>query len=481
MGNDILTSYLRAIITEHGIESLRNARIANILDDYHVQDEMPYALPILRDIIKRYGEDIIREYGISKEKGLEGVFLRCVQKYHSEGIYDKEKFDLVIGSLAEALGISQLPISVVKFHNAASSQSLSESQLDPLFETAARLVVAQQQGSTSLIQRKLSIGYNRTSRIMDQLENQGILGPAQGVHPRHVLIKDELDLNAILCRLSDAHLLAAPLQPKPSTKDSGRQPATKPTVTPVPRKDVLSNNISTKQGVQISKAAYRKGCARGCVNLVVLLAIIIGIGWIVNCKGNLKKIFGSSDGTNNALSSQTLKADTLVYFTILNEIVDTIRDNKGEIVDMKKKNVADVKVTLAPDTLFLETPYTCSLPSISFDFNGKEVFNKVVKDLQTTHIYRLEKSSTNPHVYYIQREKLPTIEYSGMTSDSHKIYDSDIENFEIFYADKDKSPLSQNTTRIDLEIKMKHVKGSNLSDSIKIKLFDYLKTVKEKQ
>lgn len=478
MGNEILISYLRAIITEHGIETLRNARIANILDDYHVQDDMPYALPILRDIIKRYGEDVIREYGV-KENGLEGVFLRCIQKYHSEGIYDKEKFDLVIGSLAEALGISRLPISVVKLQDTASSQRLSKSQLDPLFEKVARLVVNQQQGSTSLIQRKFEIGYNRTSRIIDQLEENGILGPVQGTHPREVLVKDEHDLYAILYRLSDAHLLAAPLQSKPSAKDDGRQPATKPSVAPVPKKDVLSDTISTKQGAQTSKAVYRKGCARGCVNLAILLAIIICIGWLVNCKGNLKKIFGSSDGTNNTLSSQTLKADTLVYFTISNEIVDTIRDNKGEIVDMKKKNVADVKITLAPDTLFLETPYNCTSPSISFDFNGKEVFNKVAKDLQTTHIYRLEKSSTNPHVYYIQREKLPTIEYSGMTSDSHKIYDSDIESFEVFYADKDKSLLSQGTTRIDLEMNMKYVKGSDLSDSIKIKLFDYFKTVKE--
>ena len=53
-------------------------------------------------------------------------------------------------------------------------------RLDPLFEEAARLIVIHQQGSTSLIQRKFSIGYNRAGRLMDQLEKAGIVGPSQG-------------------------------------------------------------------------------------------------------------------------------------------------------------------------------------------------------------------------------------------------------------------------------------------------------------
>ena len=66
--------------------------------------------------------------------------------------------------------------------------------LDPLFEEAAQLVVTHQQGSTSLIQRKFSIGYNRAGRIMDQLEKAGIVGPAQGSKPREVCCVDETDL-----------------------------------------------------------------------------------------------------------------------------------------------------------------------------------------------------------------------------------------------------------------------------------------------
>lgn len=65
---------------------------------------------------------------------------------------------------------------------------------DPLFDEAARLIVVHQQGSTSLIQRKFSIGYNRAGRLMDQLESAGIVGPTQGSKPRDVLIADEYSL-----------------------------------------------------------------------------------------------------------------------------------------------------------------------------------------------------------------------------------------------------------------------------------------------
>ena len=66
--------------------------------------------------------------------------------------------------------------------------------LDPLFEEAARLVVINQSGSTSMIQRKYSIGYNRAGRLMDQLEKAGVVGPASGGKPREVLIQDENSL-----------------------------------------------------------------------------------------------------------------------------------------------------------------------------------------------------------------------------------------------------------------------------------------------
>jgi DNA segregation ATPase FtsK/SpoIIIE, S-DNA-T family len=72
------------------------------------------------------------------------------------------------------------------------------SSRDPLFEDAARLVVTSQIGSTSLIQRRMKLGYNRAGRLMDQLEAAGIVGPNQGSKAREVQVKNEMDLEEIL-------------------------------------------------------------------------------------------------------------------------------------------------------------------------------------------------------------------------------------------------------------------------------------------
>ena len=71
-------------------------------------------------------------------------------------------------------------------------------RFDSMFAEAARLIVVQQSGSTSLIQRKFAIGYNRAGRLMDQLEKAGIVGRADGSKPRPVLVADEVQLDRIL-------------------------------------------------------------------------------------------------------------------------------------------------------------------------------------------------------------------------------------------------------------------------------------------
>ena len=81
------------------------------------------------------------------------------------------------------------------------ASSVDMSKRDPLFEEAARLIVANQQGSTSLIQRKFSIGYNRAGRIVDQLEVAGIIGPFEGSKARQVLVMDDYHLEQILKHL----------------------------------------------------------------------------------------------------------------------------------------------------------------------------------------------------------------------------------------------------------------------------------------
>jgi S-DNA-T family DNA segregation ATPase FtsK/SpoIIIE len=85
----------------------------------------------------------------------------------------------------------------------ASMVDLSER--DALFEEAARLIVHHQQGSTSLIQRKLKLGYNRAGRLIDQLEAAGIVGPFEGSKAREVLIRDEMSLEQLLNALKEKH------------------------------------------------------------------------------------------------------------------------------------------------------------------------------------------------------------------------------------------------------------------------------------
>ncbi len=77
-------------------------------------------------------------------------------------------------------------------------QSFQDGATDQFFEEAARIIVREQQGSVSLIQRKLSIGYTRAARIVDQLEQAGVVGPPAGAKPRDVLVASEVALERLL-------------------------------------------------------------------------------------------------------------------------------------------------------------------------------------------------------------------------------------------------------------------------------------------
>jgi len=77
----------------------------------------------------------------------------------------------------------------------------SNTERDKMFDEAARLVVRHQQGSVSLLQRRLKLGFGRAARIMDQLEEYGIVGPPDGSKPRQVLVQSEEELEALLAKL----------------------------------------------------------------------------------------------------------------------------------------------------------------------------------------------------------------------------------------------------------------------------------------
>ena len=80
----------------------------------------------------------------------------------------------------------------------AGMGTVDKGHLDPMFADVAKFVVNNQSGSTSMIQRNYSIGYNRAGKIMDQLERMGVVGPQVGAKPREVLIKDPMTLDSLL-------------------------------------------------------------------------------------------------------------------------------------------------------------------------------------------------------------------------------------------------------------------------------------------
>ncbi len=95
-----------------------------------------------------------------------------------------------------------LPEYIDENAEGGSVKDFDAADRDPLFEDAARLIVMHQQGSTSLIQRKLKLGYNRAGRIIDQLEAAGVVGPFEGSKAREVLLPDDYALEQFLDNLN---------------------------------------------------------------------------------------------------------------------------------------------------------------------------------------------------------------------------------------------------------------------------------------
>ena len=112
-----------------------------------------------------------------------------------------ERINKFISDQQGYLGAFELPMpDLGDEEGGGEGRDVDMQHLDPMFEDAARLIVREQSGSTSLIQRKFAIGYNRAGRLMDQLEKAGIVGAAHGSKPREVLIMDEVSLENLLAQ-----------------------------------------------------------------------------------------------------------------------------------------------------------------------------------------------------------------------------------------------------------------------------------------
>ncbi|MBK8627381.1 MAG: DNA translocase FtsK 4TM domain-containing protein [Saprospiraceae bacterium] len=117
---------------------------------------------------------------------------------------DTPEVESVIKHIADQQGFPEpfyLPEYKSDDEGGAGNSDLKISDLDDNFDDAARLIISAQHGSTSLIQRKMQLGYNRAGRIMDQMEQLGIVGPAQGSKPREVLFYSVDELNTFLTSL----------------------------------------------------------------------------------------------------------------------------------------------------------------------------------------------------------------------------------------------------------------------------------------
>ncbi|MFN0036856.1 MAG: DNA translocase FtsK [Saprospiraceae bacterium] len=121
---------------------------------------------------------------------------------------DTPEVERVIDFIAQQQGFPE-PFFLPEFHpegeqggNGKSGKQFSFAEMDDMLEDAGRLVVETQHGSTSLIQRRMKLGYNRAGRIMDQLEGLGIVGPAEGSKPREVLYYSVDELNRFFAELN---------------------------------------------------------------------------------------------------------------------------------------------------------------------------------------------------------------------------------------------------------------------------------------
>lgn len=116
----------------------------------------------------------------------------------SQGAFtsDKEIVDLV--NFLKSQGVrpqySEEVTTMSSAHGVSSSHGMSAGDTDDLFAESVRLVCSADKASASLLQRRLSIGYARAARILDQLESAGVVGPSEGSKPRDILIKDPSEI-----------------------------------------------------------------------------------------------------------------------------------------------------------------------------------------------------------------------------------------------------------------------------------------------
>ena len=109
-----------------------------------------------------------------------------------------DEVETVVQYVADQPGVTAYTLPSLQDSGHGPDETLGVEDTDDKFEEAARVIVRRQQGSVSLLQRKLAVGYTRAARIVDQLEEAGIVGPFNGTKAREVLVEDEQELDELL-------------------------------------------------------------------------------------------------------------------------------------------------------------------------------------------------------------------------------------------------------------------------------------------
>lgn len=109
-----------------------------------------------------------------------------------------EEVERVVKYVANQPGVTPYKLPSLQDAGHGPDETLGVEDTDENFEEAARIIVRRQQGSVSLLQRKLAVGYTRAARIVDQLEEAGVVGPFNGTKAREVLVDNEQELDQLL-------------------------------------------------------------------------------------------------------------------------------------------------------------------------------------------------------------------------------------------------------------------------------------------
>jgi S-DNA-T family DNA segregation ATPase FtsK/SpoIIIE len=112
-----------------------------------------------------------------------------------------DEVERVVQHIAKQRGYSHPTMLPSVFEKKRGAGAASNGSRDEFFEEAAKIVVRHQQGSVSLLQRRLKVGYSRAARLIDELEAAGIVGPFDGSKAREVLIETEAELDVLLRNL----------------------------------------------------------------------------------------------------------------------------------------------------------------------------------------------------------------------------------------------------------------------------------------